>query len=68
MLHTDDHNLYAKYNDLEGLLIAVQSFSDNINIECGLDKCIKATLKLGKLFSTLSITLNDKLLQKGRPR
>ena len=46
-------------DDLEGLLATVKRFSDDINMEFGLDKCAKATFKRGRLTSTTSITLND---------
>ena len=37
----------------------MKRFSDDINMEFGLDKCAKATFKRGRLTSTTSITLND---------
>ena len=60
LFYMDDLKLYAKNDgDLEGLLATVKRFSDDINMEFGLDKCTKATFKRGRLTSTTSITFND---------
>ena len=46
LFYMDDLKLYAKNDgDLEGLLATVKRFSDDINMEFGLDKCAKATFK-----------------------
>ena len=55
----DDLKLYAKINyELEGLLRTVKTFSDDIGMTFGLDKCAKATFIRGKLKSTSSIVLH----------
>ena len=42
----DDLKLFAKDdNDLEGLLQTMKTFSDDIGMSFGLNKCVKATLK-----------------------
>ena len=41
----DDLKLFVKNDQhLQGLLIIVKQFSDDIRMEFGLDKCAKATL------------------------
>ena len=60
LFYMDDLKLYAKNdNDLEGLLQIVKSYSDDICMEFGLDKCAKATFKRGKLVSTSHVQLDD---------
>ena len=55
----DDLKLYGKNDyELEGLLRTVKTFSDNIGMTFGLDKCAKATFIRGKLKSTSSIVLD----------
>ena len=46
LLYMDDLKLYAK-NDkqLEGLLTTVKKFSDDIQMQFGLDKCARASLR-----------------------
>ena len=45
----DDLKLYACNDfELEGLLKTVKTFSDDIGMEFGLDKCAKETFKRGK--------------------
>ena len=46
MFYVDDLKLYAKDdNELEGLLRTIKGFSDDIDMEFGLSKCAKATLR-----------------------
>ena len=53
MFYMDDLKLYGKNDgELEGLLSTVKMFSDDIDMEFGLDKCAKATLIRGELKST----------------
>ena len=61
LLYMDDLKLYAK-NDkqLEGLLAIVKKFSDDIQMQFGLDKCAKAFFKKGKLTKTTNLELDDK--------
>ena len=55
----DDLKLYARDDlELEGLLQTVKSFSDDIGMEFGLDKCAKATFKRGKMINSSNIMLN----------
>ena len=58
LFYMDDLKLYGKNDyELEGLLGTVKTFSDDIGITFGLDKCAKATFIRGKLKSTSSILL-----------
>ena len=55
----DDLKLYGKNDyELEGPLRTVKTFSDDIGMAFGLDKCSKATFIRGKLKSTSSIVLD----------
>ena len=55
----DDLKLYAKNDEqLEGLLKTVKMFSDDINMQFGLDKCAKAAFMRGKLAKILSSELD----------
>ena len=46
LFYMDDLKLYAKNDEqLESLLHTVKMFSDDINMQLGLDKCAKATFK-----------------------
>ena len=59
LLYMDDLKLYGKNDyELEGLLRTVKTFSDNIGMTYGLDKCAKATSIRGKSKSTSSIVLD----------
>ena len=52
----DDLKLFAKNDqDLEGLLNTVKEFSNDIDMEFGLDKCAKVSFVRGKLQKTSSI-------------
>ena len=52
--------LYEKnYKELDGLLCTVKTFSDDIGMEFGLDKCAKATFIRGRLTSTRKIKLSE---------
>ena len=54
----DDLKLYAKDDsELEGLLMTVKRFSDDIGMRFGLEKCAKATFRKGKLTKTSDIHL-----------
>ena len=52
LFYMDDLKLYSK-NEQEqvGELKVVKQFSDDIGMECGLEKCAKASFKKGKLTS-----------------
>ena len=55
----DDLKLFAKdNNDLEGLLQTMKKFSDDIGRSFGLNNCVKATFKRGKLTGTTSVELD----------
>ena len=59
LFYMDDLKTFAKNDeDQQSILTIVQGFSDDINMEFGLDKCAKATFKRGKLTNTENITLN----------
>ena len=58
LFYMDDLKLYARNDEeLEGLLKTVKSFSDDIGMQFGLDKCAKATFKRGKLVDSENIIL-----------
>ena len=55
----DDLILYGKNDqELDGLLKTLNTFSDNIGMTFGLDKCAKATFIRGKLKYTSIIVLD----------
>ena len=55
----DDLKLFVKNDqDLEGLLNTVKEFSNDIDMEFGLDKCAKPSFVRGKLQKTSSINLD----------
>ena len=59
LFYMDDLKLFAKTDQqLEGLLSTVKSFSDDICMEFGLDKCAKATFNKGRLRKSSSISLD----------
>lgn len=61
LLYMDDLKLFAKDDgQLDQELGVVKTFSDDIQMEFGLDKCAKATIKKGKLVSGPNTKLNDK--------
>ena len=45
-------------NEQKGLLTTVKTFSDDIKMEFGLDKCAKATFKRGRLTNTTYLELD----------
>ena len=60
LFYVDDLKLYGTSNNqLNGLISTVKKVSDNIQMEFGLDKCAKATFKIGKKVSAEGILLND---------
>ena len=66
LFYMDDLKLYARNDEeLEGLLKFVKSFSDDIGMQFGLDKCTKATFKQGKLVDKENIILEvDKVIKE----
>ena len=61
----DDLKIYAKDDaELEKLLDTVKTFSDEIGMEFGLDKCVKATFKRGKMVNSTNVVLNDNTVIK----
>ena len=60
LLYIYDLKLYGTNDSqLNGLISTVKKVSDGIQMEFGLDKCAKATLKRGKKVSAEGILLND---------
>jgi len=60
LFYMDDLKAYAMNdNQLKNLLDIVNTFSDDIKMEFGLDKCAKATFIKGKLTKTSNIVLNQ---------
>ena len=65
LLYMDYLKLYAKDDgELEGLLRIVKGFSDNIGIEFGLSKCVKATFERGKLENSDHVRLDEETMIK----
>ena len=65
LFYMDDLKLYAKDDkELEGLLHTVKSFSDDIGMDFGLDKCAKATFIKGKLKRTTSVVIDTETVIK----
>ena len=65
LFYMDDLKLFAKDDkDLEGMLLTVKKFSDDIGMTFGLDKCAKATFKRGKLTQTTSLELDRSTIIK----
>ena len=69
LFYVDDLKLYGTSdNQLNELINTVKKVSDDIQMEFGLEKCAKATLKRGKKVSAEGILLNDhQLIQDLRP-
>ena len=60
LLYMDDLKLFGKNSQQqERLLQTVKKFSDNINMNFGLDECTTAEFKRGKLTKTTSIALDE---------
>jgi hypothetical protein len=56
LLYVDDLKLTAKSEEeFQRQIQKVKTFSDDINMEFGLEKCVKITLKRGKLISSQNI-------------
>ena len=65
MFYMDDLKLYTKDDsELEGVLRTVKGFSDDIGMEFGLSKCVKATFKRGKLESSDHVWLDGEKMIK----
>ena len=61
----DDLKIYVKDDiELEKLLDTVKTFSDETGMECGLDRCAKATFNHGKMVKPTNIVLNDNTVIK----
>ena len=59
LFYMDDLKTYAKSDSQQtGLLNTVKTFSNDIKMEFGLDKCAKATFKRGKLTETSDLQLD----------
>jgi len=59
LFYMDDLKTFAKNdNQQESLLQTVKKFSDDVNMQFGLDKCAKATFKRGKLTQTSDLQLD----------
>jgi len=55
----DDLKTYVKNDDEQaGLLRTIKSFSDDIGVEFGLDRCVKATFKRRQLANSSNIELD----------
>lgn len=55
----DDLEVYARSDkDLESLLQIMKDYSNDIGMEFGLDKCARATLKVGKFFKSSNFTID----------
>ena len=59
-LYMDDLKLYGRSeSELDTLLNITKSFSDDIKMEFGIDKCASVTIKKGQKISTEGVTLPD---------
>ena len=59
LFYMDDLKTYARDDEHQtGLLKIVKTFSDDIQMEFGLDKCAKVTFKRGRLTETTNIELD----------
>ena len=62
----DDLKLFAKHDNLEGLLLqTVKNFRNDKGIKFGLDRCVKTTLETGKLIKCTLIKLENNAAIKG---
>ena len=65
LFYMDDLKLYTKDdNELAELLRIVKGFSDDIGMEFGLSKCVKASFKKGKLEKPDHVQLDEETLIK----
>ena len=65
LFYMDDLQLFANNEQqLQRLLIIVKQISDDISMEFGLDKCVKATFLRGKLLNAKNITLDTTTIIK----
>ena len=65
LFHMEDLKVYARDDiELEKLLHTVRTFSDEIGLEIGLDKCAKSTFKHRKMVKSTNIVLNDNTVIK----
>ena len=68
LFYVDDLKLYgANYNLLKGLVNTIKIVSDDIKMEFGLDKCVKATFRRDKKIVAEGIPLKDKSESRPRP-
>ena len=59
LFYMDDLKLFGKNdNEIDGLLKTVKTFSDDIGMEFGLDKCAKATFHRGRLVQGESLVID----------
>ena len=65
LFYMGDLKLFAKNDQqLQGLLNILKQFSDDIRVEFGLDKWVKATFLSGKLLKPKNITLDTTMIIK----
>ena len=65
LFYMDDLKTYAKDdNEQKGLLTTVKTFTDDIKMEFGLDKCAKATFKRERLTNTTYLELDVNIVIK----
>ena len=65
LFYMDDLKIYAKDDtELEKLLHTVKAFSDEIEMELGLDKFARTTFKHGKMAKPANVVLNDNTVIK----
>ena len=59
LLYMDDLKTFAKNDNVQtGILNTVKKFSDDINMDFGLEKCVKATFIKGKLTTWQNVQLD----------
>jgi hypothetical protein len=60
ILYMDDLKLIAKLEEeLQRQIQTVKTFNDDMHMEFGLEKCVKITLKRGKLISSQSLVIDN---------
>ena len=65
LLHMDDLKLIAKSEELQKQIQTVKIFSNDINMEFGLEKCAKITFKRGKLTHLQNLVIDtNRVIQK----
>jgi hypothetical protein len=69
LLYMDDLKLIAKYKEeLQRQIQAVKTFSDDIHMKFGLEKCAKVTFKTGKFISSQNLVIDNNQETRNREK